>query len=331
MTPWLYIPWFEAHDILPGVDPQTNAWQLPLGSTSLPIQPFGVLVATGVLLAARAAEEFGKKQGVHPRVVSDYVTHIVFGGFIGAFFLNALFYEPENFVQFFLGLGRLVASLPGALFQGKGLNTDGLRYLGLSSYGGFIGFTLALFWWRKKRGWSSLHAADAGAFGFPLGWMFGRTGCFITHDHPGQVTDFFMAVDNYREGGAPRHDLGLYEVIWSAATFGLFVLLARKQRRPGFYLGLVCILYGPVRFGLDFLRATPAQGGDVRYFGLTPGQYGSVAALLAGAAVLRYIHTHDSPSLSDEEKWPDPTEPPKTRETPTKGQRVATKKRGRGR
>jgi phosphatidylglycerol:prolipoprotein diacylglycerol transferase len=41
------------------------------------------------------------------------------------------------------------------------------------------------------------------------------------------------------------------------------------------------ILYAPFRFGADSLRII-----DVRYCGLTPGQYGCVALLLAGAAIL---------------------------------------------
>lgn len=305
---FLLIPWFEAHNILPGVNPHSNAWEIPIFGTTLPIQPFGLLVATGVLLGARIAEEFGKKQGLHPRVVSDYATHVIFGGFIGAFFLNALFYEPSNFFAFFTGLGKLLLSIPGALFQGKGYDSEGIRYLGLSSYGGFIGFVVGLIVWQRKRGWSALPPADAGAFGFPLGWMFGRTGCFITHDHPGQATDFFLAVDKYRGGDVARHDLGLYEVIWSAATFGLFLYLAQEKRKTGFYLALLCVLYAPVRFCLDFLRAPPVQGGDVRYLGLTPAQYGSIAALVIGIALFRYINSREEPVLSKLERWPE-TEP----------------------
>jgi prolipoprotein diacylglyceryltransferase len=53
----------------------------------------------------------------------------------------------------------------------------------------------------------------------------------------------------------------------------------------------VPICYATVRFGLDFLRETPAHGGDVRYFGLTPGHYASLAMLLAGVLVaIRVAH-----------------------------------------
>ena len=40
-----------------------------------------------------------------------------------------------------------------------------------------------------------------------------------------------------------------------------------------------------MRFGLDFLRESSVNGGDVRYLGLTPGHYASVAMFVAGIVV----------------------------------------------
>ena len=45
-------------------------------------------------------------------------------------------------------------------------------------------------------------------------------------------------------------------------------------------------MYPPIRFPLDFLRASAADGGDVRYFGFTPGQYASVALFAVGLGLL---------------------------------------------
>jgi phosphatidylglycerol:prolipoprotein diacylglycerol transferase len=41
------------------------------------------------------------------------------------------------------------------------------------------------------------------------------------------------------------------------------------------------VLYAPFRFAADFLRIV-----DVRYGGLTPGQWGCIALALGGAAIL---------------------------------------------
>jgi phosphatidylglycerol:prolipoprotein diacylglycerol transferase len=114
----------------------------------------------------------------------------------------------------------------------------------------------------------------------------------VVHDHPGKVTEFALAVADYRFGVPPyqpRHDLGLYEVIYSTLIIALFLWLEHRSRRPvGFYCVLLPLVYAPVRFVLDFLRATPLEGGDVRYAGLTPAQWSSIVMICIGLAVWRF-------------------------------------------
>lgn len=62
----------------------------------------------------------------------------------------------------------------------------------------------------------------------------------------------------------------------------LFFVLGRKSRRPGFFLSLFLVLYAPFRFAVDFLRTV-----DVRYLGLTPGQWGCIALVVVGLVLLR--------------------------------------------
>ena len=158
-------------------------------------------------------------------------------------------------------------------------------YPGLSSFGGFFGGTLAALWFRQKRRVSLMVLGDIFCFAFPFAWVFGRSGCFVVHDHPGLASDFFLAVDNYYGEGIARHDLGLYEVIWSAADDPDRAVARQRKPRPwGFFMAFVPLAYAPVRFGLDFLRETPEHGGDVRYLGLTPGHYSSLAMFVAGIA-----------------------------------------------
>ncbi|MCA9581863.1 MAG: prolipoprotein diacylglyceryl transferase [Myxococcales bacterium] len=254
----LYIPWFRI-----------ESWQLPL--VDVAVEPFGILVAIGVLFGEWVAEQFGKRNGIEPRVVADMVAHVVIGAAFFCYFLNGLFYETDAFME--------ILRDPRKLFT---------TYLGLSSYGGFVGAVVGLVVWKWRRRKSAIVIGDAAAFAFPFGWLFGRTGCFLVHDHPGKVTDFFLAVADYQVGFPPyqpRHDLGLYEVFWCIGIIATFLYLARERRTSGFYIALLPISYAPVRFFLDFLRAGPADGGDVRYLGFTPGQYGSLLILIAGLAL----------------------------------------------
>jgi prolipoprotein diacylglyceryltransferase len=118
-----------------------------------------------------------------------------------------------------------------------------------------------------------------------------------------------LAVDEYQVGTPPyepRHDLGLYEIFWSLAAIGLFALLARKKRPIGFFAALLPLSYTPIRFFLDYLRAEPAEGGDLRYAGFTPGQYASIGIFLLGVWMMWWVHTRPTPVLPDELKWPPP-------------------------
>ncbi|MEM7447759.1 MAG: prolipoprotein diacylglyceryl transferase family protein [Myxococcota bacterium] len=282
----LFIPWFRAEAIeipLP--------FELPGLGETLPIQPFGILVAIGVMVGSRLAEEFAKRNGMHPALIADLVTHVVILGFLSGYLLNAVFYHPEYIAELFDG-GR-----------------SGCRYFGLSSFGGFFGAILGLFVWKWRRGLPALPFADAIVWALPFGWLFGRLGCFVVHDHPGVVTDFILAVENYEYGMPPfqpRHDLGFYEVLWSLGTIVLLLWLARKPRPRGFYVGLVPLLYTPVRFGLDFLRASVEEGGDARYLGLTPGHYASVILFLVGAAVMTRVLRGPQVEVPESARWKEP-------------------------
>jgi phosphatidylglycerol:prolipoprotein diacylglycerol transferase len=266
----LFIPWFRL-----------EAWDIPLPLTlpvlgdTLSIQPFGVLVATGVLLGAWVAGRFAQRNDLDTIATGDLVTYAVVTGFILGYFLNGVFYEREAMAE--------ILQDPSLLFS---------TWLGLSSYGGFFGGILGCFIWRYRKKMPLLPYANAVCFGLPVGWLFGRMGCFVVHDHPGKVTDFALAVADYRFGAPPyrpRHDLGLYELIYSALIIALFLWLERRSRRPvGFYCVLLPLAYAPVRFFLDFLRAAPLEGGDVRYAGLTPAQWSSFIMVGIGIAVWQF-------------------------------------------
>jgi phosphatidylglycerol:prolipoprotein diacylglycerol transferase len=257
MDPLLLIPWFRL-----------EAWSFAfLGPFK--IQPFGILAAIAILLGARMAQRRAAQLGLEPDVVSQFVTFTTVVGLVSAYVLNIALYSPALLLE--------IAREPRLLVE---------RWFGLSSYGGFVGGLAAGAWFCHRRGIAMLALADAWCFAIPFAWFFARMGCFVVHDHPGVASDFLLAVDNYDGRGVPRHDLGLYEVLWSAAVAPLFLWLARRPRPVGYYALRIPFLYGPVRFLLDFLRAGPADGGDVRYFGLTPAQYLSLA-LIALGLVLR--------------------------------------------
>jgi phosphatidylglycerol:prolipoprotein diacylglycerol transferase len=239
---------------------------IPWGSGSLPIQMFGVLVALGVIIGDRIVVREGMRRGLDEKDVKFMNVRIVIGGFIMAHLVSVIFYFPER-----------VKANPLILLN---------LWSGLSSFGGFLGATIAFLYFTRKEKIPALRYADSVALGLAVGWIFGRTGCFTAHDHPGLHTHFFLAV-RYPGPGGPRHDLGLDELLFTIAITIILFRFARKPRPAGHIIGLFAVLYAPVRFSLDFLRATDVERPDERYAGLTPAQWACIACLCVGIWLLR--------------------------------------------
>lgn len=232
----------------------------PLKLGPLEIHAFGVLVAIGILLGSWVTIRHARKRGLDLDLLRSAITWLLVAGFVCAHFMALFAYEPERVVR-----------EPWSIL---------MFWSGLASYGGFIGAFLGLYLYTRRRKVAFGPYADVVALGLIPGWFFGRLGCYTAHDHMGRATDFFLAVKYpasskciQMAGGkfSACHDLGFYEVLLMIAFFGIFEWLRRLDLRPGRIAALLGLLYAPVRFGFDFLRIL-----DVRYGGLTPGQYASI-------------------------------------------------------
>ena len=232
----------------------------PIGNIGeISIKPFGTLVAVGVYVGIELAQKQGKKCKLDAATLSSFIWYILAGGFIGGHVLDTIFYRPAH-----------VLSSPLSLLK---------IWDGQSSFGGFTGAFVGLLIWQRRFKASTLRYADVVGSAFPTAWIFGRMGCSVAHDHPGMRSDSWIAVA-YPAGG--RFDLGLYEMLLTIPLAIAFLVLMDKPRPPGFFNGIMCAAYAPVRFVLDFLRARDLAGADPRYLGLTPAQWGCALMLAVG-------------------------------------------------
>jgi len=227
------------------------------------LHAWGLFVALGFLFGAFMAARLAKQRGDNPQIIWDLVVWLAIAGMVGGRLGHVLFYDP-------------------AYYWAHPIEAFEIWRGGLSVYGGIILSTIVAVWYLRKRNVDVFRYADIIAFGLPFGKWIGRIGCFLIHDHPGTATDFILGVQ-YPDG-VVRHDLGLYLSI-NAFLIAMFMLwLSRKNRPVGTYLAVFSIWYGVTRFGLDFLRII-----DVRYFGLTPGQYFSIVLFGFGVGFLMWI------------------------------------------
>jgi phosphatidylglycerol---prolipoprotein diacylglyceryl transferase len=228
------------------------------------IHAFGVLVAAAVLVGYRLFRGQLRVRDLDRLIGDRLFSYIIVGGFVGAHLVDRLVYFPGETWEDPWSLLRF--------------------WEGLSSFGGFIGAVTGAWLFhldqRRKAQVDAWPYLDSVAFAFPFGWIFGRLGCFLAYDHRGSPTRFILG-QRYHDG-VIRHNLGLEEALFTIVLAAVFLLLSRRRRPDGFYVGLLALLYAPFRFALDFLRVV-----DVRYAGLTPGQWGALALLVVGGAILR--------------------------------------------
>jgi len=237
----------------------------------LTLQVWGLFAAIGVVAAVLWGMREARRVGLDPAKIETLAFWTILAAFIGARVFHVLFYEPA---YYFAHPSEILSVWKG----------------GLSSFGGFFGAASVAIWRIRKLGLPLLKTADLAVPASALGLGCGRIGCFLIHDHPGTLAHgagkwFAVA---YPDG--PRYDLGLLLGVLDFALFGVMLLMLRKPHPQGWTLVLFLLAYAPVRFGLDFLRAV-----DVRYLGLTPGQYGSTILFIIGLFMWRRTYAKTAP------------------------------------
>ncbi len=285
--------------------PWTLVKDLPLIHKPLQVHSFGMLVAIGLITCLTAASWRGeKKMGFSGEQVQNFGIFLIVFGWIFSHIFNVITYEPQR-----------VAANPMVIFEVWG---------SISSYGGLIGGIIAVFIWKAThKDIDLLKWADHAAWGIPIAYFFGRMGCSSVHDHPGAIAPDGWPLAFIFPDGHLRHDLGFYEMWWWLAIIAIVFWLDRKPRPKGFFLGVVFMLYAPVRFILDFMRVWPRRaagdihvnafvdvflkvlhvqpeayvygGGDARYLGLTPAQYVSIAIFTIGLII--YLKVRNNPPM----------------------------------
>ena len=108
-------------------------------------------------------------------------------------------------------------------------------------------------------------------------------------------------------------------MLFTIVIVAVLFWFARKPRVPGRVIGLFATMYAPVRFGLDFLRATDVgklgYTPDERYGALTPAQWACVGCLAVGVWLLTR-KGEVLPPVSKAEAAHSPAEPAQSSPTP---------------
>lgn len=242
------------------------------------IHVWGLFVALGFFVGWLIARARAKKENVKVETIEKLILWIV---------ISSLIFSRVFYVLFGGELGVFLQKpwLICAIWQG-----------GMMSTGGFFGVVIALLFKKPRRKCHSegdpeisgateeslLSYTDILSYSFPFGWLIGRVSCFLTHLHPGRLTNSFLGV-NLPEG--VRLEMSILEVAILLPLAILFLVFSKKKHRAGFYTIWLLLYYGVIRFFLDFFRATDLPLADTRYLSLTVAQWGSILIILIGIII----------------------------------------------
>jgi phosphatidylglycerol:prolipoprotein diacylglycerol transferase len=252
--------------------PYIQLGALHIGSRS--IYPYSILMVAGIVAGTAMVVWRAGRLGLDRNVAFRLSAVAVFCGMVGAHVLRVLFFQPSLLHR---GASVLFHYDQGGLYSFGGLAggiAGGLCFLRLSDLGAA----------------SSWDYFDLLAFSFPFGWIFGRAGCAVAHDHPGIRAYNWLSV-NFP--GGSRYDLGLLEFLFTIPAIALFLWLDRRPRPAGFYLGLGLIIAGTFRFFLDRLH----EPGAPRFL-LTPDQAWGLLAAIAGVVILAILFRGGRPVIA---------------------------------
>lgn len=211
--------------------------------------------------------------------IADFILTIVFGVMIGG-----------RLGWFFLYEGwRSFPSDPLVIFK----VWDG----GMASHGGFVGVTVAMFWFARSRKIPFLHISDLIVSIASLGLMLGRIANFINGELWGKVTNVAWAVifpSSAPDGTpvaliAPRHPSQLYEAALEGALMLTYMQLRFwfsdvTRRKPGQLAGEFLIGYALVRVLGEVFRE-PDVGIEL-IFGLSRGTFYSFFLIFVGVILI---------------------------------------------
>jgi len=250
-------------------------------SEPLSLHTYGLLIATGFLLAMFLAKVQAEREGEDPDRVVDLCFYVLFAGLIGSrivFILTKVddyVRHPLEIVMFWRG--------------------------GLVWYGGFIMAALYAVHYARKYRMNYFKLADMLIPSVAFAHAFGRFGCLSAGCCFGKPTaapwgivfpSGSMAQQAQQVSGLvgisdqalPVHPTQLYEAGAELALFWLLVLVRPHKRFHGELMLIWLAIYPVLRSIIEMFRGDKERGVYI----LSTSQY--ISILVAGAAVVLYFY-----------------------------------------
>jgi phosphatidylglycerol:prolipoprotein diacylglycerol transferase len=216
----------------------------------LTIHTYGVLIATGILLALWFARRRAPKYGLDPDRVWNVGIYMVLAALVGA----KVWYVAEGW--------KYYAANPREIFSVATLQAAGTWYGGV-----FTALLVAVFYVRRYK-LGLLPLLDTLGIPLSLGHGIGRLGCFSAGCCWGKptaaawgvtFTDPYAAQTIGTPLGTALHPTQLYEATAEFTILAFLLWLDRRQKFSGQIFATYFMLYGVARFTIEFFRGDPGR------------------------------------------------------------------------
>ncbi|MBR3988139.1 MAG: bifunctional methylenetetrahydrofolate dehydrogenase/methenyltetrahydrofolate cyclohydrolase FolD [Clostridia bacterium] len=251
-----------------GLEFFVNSTAFSIGSFE--VKWYGVIIATGLLLAVLYAMKRAPYFGVNTDKLLDAVIVGVLCAVVGA----RLYYVAFTWDYFKDDPLKIITDF----HQG-----------GLAIYGGIIGGLLGggLVAWKKKI--NVLACLDLASLGFLIGQGMGRWGNFMNQEAFGTPTDLPWGMVSANTGGVAVHPCFLYESLWCLLGFVLLHFFSKKlQSYKGQVFFMYLVWYGFERMLVEGLR-TDSLYLPFSIAGFTPRVSQLLSAFIVVAGVVLLI------------------------------------------
>jgi phosphatidylglycerol:prolipoprotein diacylglycerol transferase len=272
---------------------------LHLGPLTIPT--FGLMVATGLLVAAYVLQaDFNRRRGQLERYRSSVLARDE--GLLARLIGHS--YEDMGFVVIGMAgiLGLIGARLYHVLESPAEFFANPWPQLfsrfGFAWFGGFLGGVVALIYLARHFGIPLLEFLDICSPAAAVGYAIGRIGCLLSGDGDYGVPTTLPWGMSFPNGVVPTmervHPTPLYEFfIWLAIAAFLWWMGKRALsgvRPSGEVFCGYLILTGAARFLIEFIRINPRS-----FFGLSNAQTASLVSVVIGLLLLWRVERGATP------------------------------------
>ena len=234
-----------------------------------PVRWYGVSWAFAFFMANLIMGKIFKAEKRPESNLDSLTFYIVIATVLGARLGHCLFYEPERYLAHPLDILKV--------YEG-----------GLASHGATIGIIIGVWMFCRKFKENLLWLLDRMVVVVPIAAASIRFGNFMNSEIVGKTTDVPWAIIFTRIDQTPRHPAQLYESIFYFFLFILMYFLWNKKRdelKPGFTLGLFCILMFSFRFLIEYVKENQVSFENGLFFNM--GQLLSVPFIIFGIYMMK--------------------------------------------